>query len=318
MNDLSIIIPVSRNSNWRDVHKLLRSLQAQTFTSFETIIVTDPYTRTLPLGSSVKKVFAPKRGASAARNFAANLAKGDTLCFLDDDVVLDNHWCEIAVETLRDSGIGGVSGKATVTSDRLDDNPVPLSLMWVFGATYWPSKGIIDVNSSAGMNFCVRKEIFMAVGGYDEDLGPSGDRPETGSWHRLGAEDSDLALKIIHLARRRVVYNPDMLVVHRLRHESLSLEGIVRRALHVGHNRAYIHVVHGGAKSSGDLSILRMITKEVFITTLGVFRHPLRTWKGLSIASVIVLSLGIGYTEGLIHFRLKGDQSWRAAPPRRN
>jgi glycosyltransferase involved in cell wall biosynthesis len=305
MVDISLIVPTSLNSNGEDLQLLLGSIANQTLTNLEVLLVPEgdrgpgvgeiPRVRVLPS--------AGKRGASAARNHAAKFSKAEILGFLDDDVELDSRWCEYAVASFRDESVGGVSGRAQVPLDRYGLGYVPRELMWVVGGSYWCNKGVQVVPSVAGMNFCVRKSVFVESGGYNESLGPSGDRPETQSWLRLGAEEDDLAQKIRRFCRKKILFNPNMLVRHKLRPETVTPRGLVKRSLHVGHNRAFIHAKYTEDAKSSDRLTLRMLIITTMFTILSLPRHPSVAWKKLSFTATVVASLGMGYLVGYIRFR---------------
>lgn len=306
MVDISLIVPTSPNSDDKDLQSLLGSVANQTMRNLEVLVVSEgdrafnigdaPQVRILPLSG--------KRGASAARNHGARFSSAEILAFLDDDVVLDAKWCESAVSSFSDRSIGGVSGRALVPLDKYGLDYIPRELMWVVGGCYWNSNTIKAVSSAAGMNFCVRKEAFIRVGGYDESLGPSGDRPEAYSWLRLGAEEDDLALKIQGVCGKKLLFNPEMLVTHRLRLESVSSRGLVKRSLHVGHNRAYIHAKYPENGTLSDISTLRRLVATTAHTALSLPRHPLISWKKLSFTGTVVIGLGTGYAIGFLRFKL--------------
>jgi cellulose synthase/poly-beta-1,6-N-acetylglucosamine synthase-like glycosyltransferase len=201
---ISIVVPVSPNSDPINLTRLLASVYEQNFPSVEVLILSEDASKWNSLcddenGSEVriKRLLVPQgTGASAARNLGAANASGNILAFLDDDVILGKQWCERCVTVLTDSSVGAVTGRVLVRLEEYGLDFVPESLKWVVGGTYWGSKVPISVFSAAGMNFCIKKEVFLKAGGYDENLGPRGDRPEKARWHRLGAEESDLAIRI--------------------------------------------------------------------------------------------------------------------------
>ena len=305
MLDISLVIPISPSSDERDLQLLLESIANQTLTNLEVLIVADGNCPLWARDISMVNVLpsSGRRGASAARNHAARFSRAEILGFLDDDVVLDSRWCEYAVATFRDESVGGVSGKARVPLGQYGLNYVPRELMWVMGGSYWDGDGMRVVPSVAGMNFCVRKSVFDESGGYDESLGPAGDRPEAQRWHRLGAEEDDLAQKIQRNCRKKILFNPKMSVIHKLRPETVSPGGLAKRSLHVGHNRAYIHARYPGTGMSSDRLALQSLVTTTILTTLSLSRHPLTAWERLSFTAFVVANLVLGYLVGFVRFR---------------
>jgi hypothetical protein len=153
------------------------------------------------------------------------------------------------------------------------------------------------------MNFCIKEKAFLKAGGYDENLGPKGDRPETAHWHRLGAEESDLAIRIWLRAKSKVVYDPGMVFLHKLRPESIFLSGLIRRAKYVGHNRAYIHRTYPITGALNDWRIVKALVKELALVVKKFLRNPVRVWKSLSFTIVVASAFSVGFLEGSLHYR---------------
>lgn len=298
---ISVIIPASKKSDPKDIEKLLASIRNQTFHDIEVLVVTEKEypsvdTNNLIILENQKIV----HGASSARNYAVTRSNGQVIAFLDDDVVLDSRWVERAMSLFaRDTTIGAVSGNAIVDLTSVNMDYLPIPLRWIVGGIYWNSNEAIEVSGGAGMNFCVRREAFLKVGGYDIRLGPRGDRPEIADWRRVGAEETDLALRIIK-AQYRVLYNPKMLVYHRLRYESVRPKGLVKRALHVGHNRAYILRMSPQVGSSSNYGVVFNLTTSAIKWIPRLPRNPILFWKKFSVSILVICAVFIGFAIGRI------------------
>ncbi len=300
---ISFIIPVTQSTDPADITKLIESILSQNYQNNEILMVPDNE-NTARFFRDLVHVLPPPNDqvASSARNYAANMASGDILAFIDDDIILDKNWCRMIVEAFGDPTVGAVTGKACVDRKGLDW--IPVELRWVIGASYWNYESITDVYGAAGMNFCVLRDIFFSVNGYDRKLGPRGDRPENSSWRRLGAEESDLALRIIIIAKRRVVYNPNAIVVHKLRDSSISITGLLKRSLHVGHNRAYINCKFSDElRNNSDVMVIRNISKQIPTYINSFFVDPINTWKRLSFSVIVTAAVVIGFFIGEAEFR---------------
>lgn len=89
----SIIIPAYNEEKY--IEKCLVSLQNQTFSNFETIIIDDGSTdRTRNIASkyNIKLWTIPHGGPGNARNFGARKAGGKVLVFLDADMYIDENY----------------------------------------------------------------------------------------------------------------------------------------------------------------------------------------------------------------------------------
>lgn len=108
---LSIII-ITLNEE-KTIGRLLQSLSKQTYKDFEIIIVdskSEDKTKEVSLENSKNfKEFKfhtmKKRGASLGRNTGVNLAKYETLLFLDSDVILRNTFIENLMQYSRKKNI---------------------------------------------------------------------------------------------------------------------------------------------------------------------------------------------------------------------
>lgn len=300
---VSIIIPVSKCAEPNDLLKLLESVERQCCSKVEVLIVCEDVSLVEKVGNLAKVFVVPAEGSSYARNYGARYSSGDVLGFLDDDVTLDEQWCEKVIETFADPSVGAVSGRAYVSLKGINLDWVPSSLMWAFGGSYWDYSEPKDVYTATGMNFCVRKDLFFKAGCYDETLGPRGDRPERGGWRRIGAEESDLALRILTKTMRRVLYNPEIVVAHRLRAETTRPKGLIRRALHVGHNRAYIdNKFSSKMRRRSDHFVIVNTATTLLKSMFSKSADPIFLWKRFSFAAVVALSVMVGYFVGKIEF----------------
>ena len=301
---MSLIIPISNNSDPNDLRNLMRSIEHQTTSEIEVLIICSPTTillETIHSSLAVRIVRIEDCGASEARNAGAKLSKGSYLAFLDDDIILDKMWVGLLKDTFEDQSIGAVSGSAQPAFQNLNLDWIPRELLWVVGGCYWDSSELKDVYGAAGMNFCIRREVFFSVGGYNQSLGPINDRPETSKWNRLGAEESELALRILSTGKR-VVYNPKMLVTHRLRRSSLMPIALFKRAMHVGQNRAFLSSTFSGqSKNASDFLVIQKLPSRII--SIELFHHPLFSWKRTSFSVVVVLGTLLGYVIGAIRFR---------------
>ena len=304
---ISLIIPTSGTARSQELTELFASIARQTLRPIEVIVVHSTESLLHIEGSeSVRVMTIPREfGASAARNRAAMQAKGTVLGFLDDDVVLDPRWCEFALATFIEPTVGAVSGKATVELNQFALDYLPTTFMWVVGGSYWNFPVTTQVGGAAGMNFCVRKDCFIEVGGFNEMLGPKGDRPEHRGWRRLGAEEGDLAVRVRLLCRQTVLFNPKMVVSHRVRRGSVSLVAIAKRSLHVGHNRAYIrHRFFRLGRLQDSISFSPLI--KTIAVSAAVFKQPVVSWKRLSFMFFVLSFFLTGYAFGLLEFGVRG------------
>jgi GT2 family glycosyltransferase len=147
-------------------------------------------------------------------NRAAKIAKGRYLLFLNDDTeVIDSNWLgEMAGVLDNRSDVGAVGAKLLYPDDRIQHAGVILGLGGTAGHPFrgMPNSnpgyfGLAHVvhNCSAVTAACmlVRRDIFEALNGFDENL-------------KLGGNDVDLCVRM-RKAGYRIVYNPHAVLYHR-------------------------------------------------------------------------------------------------------
>lgn len=174
MYKISVIIPTHNRGG--DIEKTIYSVVNQTFSPYEIIIVSDGSTdNTKEVVKIIQKKYPniyfyeyfPNRGANYARNYGVNKSKGNFIAFLDDD----DEWLESKLKKqiecfIKNPNVGLVY--TGVNNIYLDDNIFYISL---------PKKhknidkeilfhNIISTTSTV----CVRKDILLDVGGFDEEL----------------------------------------------------------------------------------------------------------------------------------------------------
>ena len=116
---ISVIIPVYNAEEW--LNDALVSLQKQTHTDFEAIMVNDGSTDTSPLicrdfcgkDSRFRMISQPNAGLSAARNAGLDMAAGEHIAFLDADDAMPPDALAIMLQHALRSGAGIVTGNFT-------------------------------------------------------------------------------------------------------------------------------------------------------------------------------------------------------------
>lgn len=120
------------------------------------------------LGAQVVTTDRRASGPSRARNLAAEQARGAVLLFVDADVVVGDDAVERLVETFADEAVGSVYGSYDDQPDHRGYASLYMNLRHHFGHrgrrddvdTFWAGLGAI------------RRDVFIAVGGYDVEAFP--------------------------------------------------------------------------------------------------------------------------------------------------
>jgi glycosyltransferase involved in cell wall biosynthesis len=166
MPTFSIIIPAYNRAN--SISKTLDRLYAQTSTDFEVIVVDDGSTdNTREIVSDyvqqkgLNYFFQTNSGVSAARNCGAVNAIGEYLLFLDSDDTVSSTWLEDYNE-----GILKVDADLLYCGIKRIRNGVVIGTT---DPTNPYNNGVAYGNFIPG-SFCLKKELFESVGGYDTIL----------------------------------------------------------------------------------------------------------------------------------------------------
>ena len=171
-----------------------------------------------------------KQGASFARNTGAALAKGELLCFMDDDAIATKNYLENIIrffETHTDAG--GLGGK-------IIPKYIPEEPKWM---SYYVSSMVGNFNYSPNVvefsankyplesNMIVRKADFNLIGGFNIDL------PGVVGSVRIGGEGKDFFFKLKAIGRK-IYYDPAIEVQHVVETAKLTPQYLYRVASGIG------------------------------------------------------------------------------------
>ncbi len=210
---VSVVIPVHGHIDY--TLRCLASIAAHSpSVPFETIMIDDcsPDNSVEVLRSieGVRLIANPEnQGFIRACNRAAKAARGDYLCFLNNDTVVRAGWLDELVGTFHElPGTGLVGSKLLYPDNTLQEAGGIVwrdGSAWAFGHGQDPSlpeyNYAREVDYCCGASIMVPTRLFEELGGFDELYCPA------------YCEDSDMALKIRDRGRR-VIYQPLSVVVH--------------------------------------------------------------------------------------------------------
>jgi glycosyltransferase involved in cell wall biosynthesis len=175
-------------------------------------------------------------GLLTGRHLGSSVAKGNILCFIDDDVELYATWQQGVVDAFSDEEVKLATGPSL---PKYEINPPDWlqyfwkdinggkSCDWLSLIDLGEEKKVINATSVWGLNFCIRKETFIALGGFHPDN-------VTAQFQIYqGDGETGLTLKAAAL-NYKSIYHPAIKVHHLISHERLQIEYFKRRAFYQG------------------------------------------------------------------------------------
>lgn len=231
---ISLIVATVGRTN--ELKRFISSLNKQTYRDFELIIVDqnedDRLTEVLcgVQGRYPLHHLRSQKGASRARNLGASYASGTILAFPDDDVWYTPDLLGKIVDFFAaEPKYAGLTGMTVDENNRPTIGRWDLSPGDITRYNVW--------TRSAEHSLFIRKEVFEALGGFDECLGPGAGTP----WG--ACEGDDLILRSIKQGFR-FYYDPHIRVGHPNPVPSYNEEAL-HRALFYGQGMGYVLRKHG-------------------------------------------------------------------------
>lgn len=212
--DVSVIICAYTEERWNDLVAAVESVQRQSTSPREIIVVIDHNMRLLERvrthmpGITVIENSEPQ-GLSGARNSGIAVAQGALIAFLDDDAIAEPDWLVRLSDCCADPQVLGTGGKAEPLW--LGKRPAwfPEEFYWVVGCSYRGlPEALTEVRNPYGGCTCMRREVFEAVGGFRNGIGRVGS-------HAMGGEETELCIRARqHWPHKVFLYDPQARIHH--------------------------------------------------------------------------------------------------------
>ena len=177
--------------------------------------------------SGVKVIPTGPVGPAEKRDLAASRAGSELLAFIDDDAYPDKLWLSKAIKHFQDTDVAAVGGPGiTPATDSLRQKASGLVFSSRIGSgsnSFRNTPGRqMEIDDCPSCNFIIRKSVFQQVGGFDTHFWPG--------------EDTKLCLEVTKKLRKRIIYDPEVLVYHHRRKLfKAHLKQVWNYALHRGY-----------------------------------------------------------------------------------
>ncbi len=265
----SIIIP-----NWNGkshLDRCLSSLQTQSYSGFETIVVDNGSTD----GSQgyIRENFPEvillelqeNLGFTGACNAGFKIAAGEYIVLLNNDTEVDSNWIAGIVDSFEGDDQVGIVASKIMMFDRRDHFHSAGDLYYLDGTP--GNRGVWQVDigqydqpelvfSACGAAAAYRRSLIDDIGFLDEDL-------------YFSCEDVDMGWRA-QLAGWKVLYNPQAIVYHKLKGTGGSVVG----SYYDGRNFLFLLWKHYPSY------LWRVHWKDVIKSQLRISWQAIRSWRG--------------------------------------
>jgi glycosyltransferase involved in cell wall biosynthesis len=206
------------------------------------------------LPPDVKVMDSDGDGVSDARTMALRIATGSIVAFIDDDAWADPSWLSELSSAFRDPDVLGAGGH--VEPDWEDaTGALPPEIFWVVSATYRGHRTDPGpISRPFGGNMAVRRETFLALGGFPSAFGPRGG-VKTSS-------NEELAMFTVVTSRfgdECIQYVPTAVIHHFAPRSRCSFRYVITRSVVEGTSKAELRELFGSRVMTTD----RTYVKEV-------------------------------------------------------
>lgn len=184
-------------------------------------------------------------GLLTGRHRGAEMAQTNILCFLDDDVELNPNYTSALIDLFQsDASIQLATGPCLPNyevsppewlSYLWDDVAEGKYCAWLSLLDFGQTRRDIDPNFVWGLNFCIRKNILLELGGFHPDCIPDHLQQYQGDG------ETGLTLKAIE-KKYRAVYEPGLALKHYVPKERLVEKYYHKRAYYQGVCNSYTHL----------------------------------------------------------------------------
>jgi GT2 family glycosyltransferase len=243
----SVIIPTYKRPEY--LEKCLKSLLAQSVLPEEIIVVRhsdDADTAAViavirqnhPRGDLIKEMLVAKLDIVCSENQGLNVAKGDIVCFIDDDAVACENWIELIILHYQaDLHVGGVGGPVIPyvdTGPLIEYTDEFAKITWwgrrITNATKIPCR-CSEVDMLRGANMSFRRSL---VDGCDEHLLPY--------WRRF---EDDICFSVKSKGYK-IIADPELKVFHyeAPMQSKKNRDDTPLRIIGLHHNSVYVKLKH--------------------------------------------------------------------------
>ncbi len=238
-------------------------------------------------------VFEQEIGMSKARNRGASVANGEILVFIDDDAIASSNWLDNYDHLYRTfPDVVAWGGKIYLVFQSRRPEWLSDDLMMALSYLNTSDKETIlsFPDYPFGCNFSVKREHYLKIGGFIEDL-------------RNSNEEKAFFYKL-YLNNCRVGYSPKALVYHQILPSRLIKKYFLKRGIKQGIGNIKFDSIFNPTKAPRFREELR----RVLLDGLIIIRNSLFYKKRCSFAQIYYLCIRWGQVLGIMMRRLDKNE----------
>jgi glycosyltransferase involved in cell wall biosynthesis len=206
----------------------------------------------------VRLVHEPKQGLSHARNRAYKEAKTDWIVYVDDDAKLKKGYCKKLLKLIKEYNFDCFGG--LYTAWYLTEKPPWLSEKFGNKKPLRSDIGLIDGSTEwlSGGNFAIKKTVLEAIGGFNPELGMTG--------NNIGYGEEDYLQQQLFKEGYKIGFDPELVIEHAVLPHKLKLiwhlkssfkQGVAREQIR-NRKRNIIILIFELVKTVGGLFVKRL------------------------------------------------------------
>ena len=234
------------------------------------------------------------QGISYSRTRGAKIATGEVVAFIDDDAVAEADWVAELARVYEESDAIAVGGH--VKPDWVTEKPdfFPAEFYWLVGCDErGMGEHMEELRNTYGSNISFRRDVFLNVGGYDENTGRKGDR-------HIQAHEAPVCIRMANKYGKGVIYNTDAVVHHKLFDYRGDFRWLVFRSFWQGYSKRIMDILLPEASGDKNDYLGQLMLEFVPSRVKGILREPsLPKVKQLVTIFIFTAAVGFGYLYGL-------------------
>jgi len=308
--DVSVVICTYSMERYDVFTACVKSVLLQTHEPVEIVIVIDGndavYKRSVADFGEYNRVVIhnndENRGISYSRTKGAELAAGEIVAMIDDDAVAEPDWVAELVAVYESTDAVAVGGH--VAPNWVNEKPdfFPEEFYWLVGCDERGfGEHMEELRNTYGSNISYKRDVFLEVGGYDENTGRKGDR-------HIQAHEAPVCVRIRNLTGKGVIYTTDAVVHHTLFGYRGEFSWLVSRSFWQGYSKRIMDLIL--PETSGDkneyLKQLLLVFVPQRIRQL-VRKPSVANVKQLGAIFIFTAAVGFGYLYGMTKHELSNE-----------